>query len=232
MPTSFTSAVLLMELTEKAVETCGLRRREIAVPSYYIDLSRLLPSCGELFPILSANARQQLRRAVRYFECSGPLQLRRAATIAEADGFFAALKELHSASWEQRGEQHAFTTPFFEAFHRLLIRRSLDAGATELFKASAGDRVIGYLYNFRLQGRVYAYQSGFAYDDRVARPGAVTHAMAIRDAYRSGAAIYDFLAGRNRLKKSFSTRCEPMMWQVIQQPRQAFRNRATWRSRA
>jgi CelD/BcsL family acetyltransferase involved in cellulose biosynthesis len=213
----------LMEVSETAVETCGLRRREITVPSYHIDLRRLFPSCGELFPILSANARQQLRRAVRYFECSGPLQLRRAATIAEADEFFAALKELHSASWEQRGEQHAFTTPFFESFHRLLIRRSLDAGATEVFKASAGDRVIGYLYNFRLQGRVYAYQSGFAYDDRAARPGAVTHAMAIRDAYRSGATIYDFLAGRNQLKESFSTRCEPMMWQVIQQPRLAFR---------
>jgi CelD/BcsL family acetyltransferase involved in cellulose biosynthesis len=213
----------LDEVSQTAVKAGGLRRREIAVPSYYVELRRLLPSGGELFPVLSANARQQLRRAIRYFERSGPLQLRRAATIAEADGFFAALKELHSASWEQRGEQHAFTRPFFEPFHRLLIRRGLEAGATELLKASAGDRVIGYLYNFRLRDRVYAYQSGFAYDDRAARPGAVTHAMAIRDAYRSGAANYDFLAGRNRLKESFSTHCEPMMWQVIQQPRLAFR---------
>jgi CelD/BcsL family acetyltransferase involved in cellulose biosynthesis len=213
----------LMHVSETVLEAHGLRRREIAVPSYCVELCRLFPSRGELFPVLSANARQQLRRAIRYFERFGPLQLRRAATIAEADKFFAALKELHSASWEKRGRQHAFTGPFFEPFHRLLIQRSLDAGATELLKASAGDRVIGYLYNFRLRGHVYAYQSGFAYDEPAARPGAVTHAMAIRDAYRSGAAIYDFLAGRNGLKESFSTRCEPMLWQVIQQPRLAFR---------
>ena len=47
--------------------------------------------------------------------------------------------------------------------------------------------------------------------------------MAIREACRSGAAIYDFMAGRNRLKESFATRCEPMLWQVIQQPHLKFR---------
>jgi hypothetical protein len=31
------------------------------------------------------------------------------------------------------------------------------------------------------------------------------------------------MAGRNRLKESFATRCEPMLWQVVQQPRLAFR---------
>jgi hypothetical protein len=31
------------------------------------------------------------------------------------------------------------------------------------------------------------------------------------------------MAGRNRLKQSFATRCEPMLWQVFQQPRLAFR---------
>jgi hypothetical protein len=31
------------------------------------------------------------------------------------------------------------------------------------------------------------------------------------------------MAGRNRLKQSFATRCEPMLWQVFQQSRLAFR---------
>ena len=31
------------------------------------------------------------------------------------------------------------------------------------------------------------------------------------------------MAGRNRLKESFATRCEPMLWQIVQQPRLAFR---------
>jgi CelD/BcsL family acetyltransferase involved in cellulose biosynthesis len=70
---------------------------------------------------------------------------------------------------------------------------------------------------------MYAYQSGFDDADRRERPGIVTHFLAIRHAFRSGARVYDFMAGRNRLKESFATRCEPMLWQVVQQPRIAFR---------
>src|SRR5262249_61562841 len=96
-------------------------------------------------------------------------------------------------------------------------------GGTHLLKATAGSRIIGYLYNFRLGNRIYAYQSGFAEVGRHERPGIVTHALAIRHAFQSGAQVYDFMAGRNRLKESFSTHCEPMLWQVVQQPRLAFR---------
>ena len=81
---------------------------------------------------------------------------------------------------------------------------------------------MGYLYNFRLGDRIYAYQSGFADADQHERPGIVTHALAIRHAFQSGARVYDFMAGRNRLKESFATRREPMLWQVFQQPRLAF----------
>jgi len=133
------------------------------------------------------------------------------------------MKALHRTSWERRGRPHSFAGEFFEPFHRLLIERSFAEDATQLLKACAGDRVIGYLYNFRLGNRVYAYQSGFDDADRRERPGIVTHFLAIRHAFRSGARVYDFMAGRNRLKESFATRCEPMLWQVVQQPRLAFR---------
>jgi CelD/BcsL family acetyltransferase involved in cellulose biosynthesis len=213
----------LLRAPETAVEASGLGRSEIVVPSYCVELRHLTQGGGELVPVLSANARQQLRRAIRYFERSGSLELRRAATVTEAHEFFAALKELHSASWERRGKPHAFTRAFFEPFHQLLIKRCIDTGATQLLRVSAGARAIGYLYNFRLNNHIYAYQSGFAYDEGAARPGVVTHALAITEAYRSGAVIYDFMAGRDRLKESFATRCEPMLWQVIQQPRLALR---------
>ncbi|HXO89509.1 MAG TPA: GNAT family N-acetyltransferase [Stellaceae bacterium] len=212
----------LLRPPEEAVEGRGLGRVETVVPSYSVDLRQLSPS-GELDPVLSANARQQLRRAFRQFERTGPLQLSAATTTGEALDFFAGLKTLHCASWERRSRAHAFTRAFFEPFHRLLIERSFAAGGVQLLKASVGDRVIGYLYNFRLGTRIYAYQSGFADADRHERPGIVTHALAIRHAFRSGAGVYDLMAGRNRLKESLATRCEPMLWQIFQQPRLAFR---------
>ena len=210
-------------LPEAALRRWGLGCREISLPSYSVDLCRLEDSGGELYPVLSANARQQLRRGLRYFDRFGALRLVEAATVAEALTFFHAMKELHCASWERRGRPHSFSGGFFEPFHRLLIERSFAGGGTQLLKACAGDRVLGYLYNFRLGNRVYAYQSGFDDADHRERPGIVTHFLAIRHAFRSGAGVYDFMAGRNRLKESFATRCEPMLWQTVQQPRLAFR---------
>jgi CelD/BcsL family acetyltransferase involved in cellulose biosynthesis len=96
-------------------------------------------------------------------------------------------------------------------------RAQLSGGETQLLRATAGGRVIGYLYNFRLGDRIYAYQSGFADAEGREPPGIVAHALAIRHAFQSGARVYDFMAGRNRLKEGFSTRCEPMLWQVFQQ---------------
>jgi CelD/BcsL family acetyltransferase involved in cellulose biosynthesis len=210
-------------LPEAALGRCRLRCHETSLPSYSVDLCRLEDSDGELYPVLSANARQQLRRTLRYFERLGALRLAEAASVAEALAFFDAMKELHCASWERRGRPHSFSGGFFEPFHRLLIERSFAEGGTQLLKACAGDRVLGYLYNFRLGNHVYAYQSGFDDSDRRERPGIATHFLAIRHAFRSGARVYDFMAGRNRLKESFATRCEPMLWQTVQQPRLMFR---------
>lgn len=209
-------------LPAETLQRHGLVYSETAVPSYSVDLTRLHESGGELYPVLSPNARQQLRRALRHFERFGPLHLSEAASLEEARGFFIAMKTLHCASWERRGRTHSFSGGFFEPFHRLLIERNFAEGGTQLLRACAGDRVIGYLYNFRLGNRIYAYQSGFDDADKRERPGIVAHSLAIRHAFRAGARVYDFMAGHNRLKESFATRCEPMLWQVVQQPRFAF----------
>ena len=213
----------LRRLSEAALSAHRLLRRETAVPSYSVELDRLASCGGALDPVLSTNARQQLRRAFRRFEAQGALRLREATTMAEAQDWFSGLKALHCASWARRGIAHAFSGGFFEPFHRLLIERSFAEGAIQLIETRVGERVIGYLYNFRRDGHLYAYQSGFADADPRERPGAVTHALAIRDAFCSGLRVYDFMAGHNRLKASFATRCEPMLWQVVQQPRLAFR---------
>ena len=92
----------LLRLPEAAVEGCGLREPKHAS----LLFGRSLPaggSGGELYPVLSANARQQLRRALRYFERFGPLRLARRQRVAEALAFFDAMKALHCASWERRG---------------------------------------------------------------------------------------------------------------------------------
>lgn len=213
---------MMQTLPAGVIAQYDLGRHQTEVPSYWVGLDRLAASDGDLYPALSRNARQQLRRGIRHFERFGELRLDRAAGRDEARAFFAELKDLHIATWQSRGKPHSFSRPFFEVFHHELIDRHVAGGAVQVLRARAGSRLIGYLYNFRLADRVYAYQSGFAYAEKLARPGAVAHALAIRDAYRSGASDYDFLAGRNRLKESYATDSAPMLWEVVQQPRLAF----------
>ena len=65
----------------------GLGRTKIETPCYWVDLDRLAASDGELYPVLSSNARQQLRRAMRYFERFGQPRLERATSKPDADTF-------------------------------------------------------------------------------------------------------------------------------------------------
>jgi CelD/BcsL family acetyltransferase involved in cellulose biosynthesis len=167
-------------LPEEAVKSRGLGRSETSVPSYSVELALLAPGGGVLYPVLSANARQQLRRAFRSFERRGSPCLTEAATLEEALKFFAERKAWHCTSWERRGKVQAFTGAFFEPFHRRLIESCFDDGGIQLLRASVGERIIGYLYNFRQGSRIYAYQPGFAEAARGERLGVVAHALARR----------------------------------------------------
>ena len=152
---------------------------------------------------LSRNSRQQLRRSMRAYECKGPLTVEVARDTQSALTFFSQMRALHVSSWTRRENRHAFSNPFFETFHRSLIRHGVANGTVDLLRVSAGDQAIGYLYNFRHDGTVSSYQSGFDDVDRRLRPGYVCHALAIAHYAAAGMSSYDFLGGTNQLKQSF-----------------------------
>jgi len=199
-----------------AFEISGSLHRLERVPSFAVDLA------GDPIEALSRNSRQQLARAMRLCAEDGPLAIDEARDPEEALRFFEAMKPLHIAHWARRGKRHAFSQPFFETFHRALIVDGIASAAVELLRIRAGATPLGYLYNFRHERRVYAYQSGFDGMDR-RRPGYVSHALAIRRAAQRGDQIYDFMAGANRLKESFASRRYGMDWHVVQKGHVRFR---------
>jgi CelD/BcsL family acetyltransferase involved in cellulose biosynthesis len=187
--------------------------------SAYLDLAQLRRSGRALVHALSRNTRHQLARACRLYETIGPLSLHSAQTADEALVMLEQLKELHQKSWRRRGRPGCFAAPVFETFHRDLIRDRFRHGEIQLLRAAAGNRPIGYLYNFAHGDRVYAYQSGFDYSaDGRLKPGLVSHALAIEQAMCEGFAIYDFMAGENRLKASFASHWSEMVWLSVQRP--------------
>ncbi|HTT84147.1 MAG TPA: GNAT family N-acetyltransferase [Rhizomicrobium sp.] len=167
---------------------------------------------------LSRNSRHQLRRSLRACAALGQVRIESARSAAEAQAWFGELKGLHVGYWTRRGRHHAFYHPFFENFHRALIEAGAEEGSVVLRRISAGNAILGYLHDFRRGDRVYAYQSGF--DDARARlrPGYVAHALAMEHTARDGARCYDFLAGDNRLKRSFGDRVYAADRQVFGRP--------------
>jgi CelD/BcsL family acetyltransferase involved in cellulose biosynthesis len=200
-------------------------RRE---PGYRTPL-RQIESSGGLLSVLSRNGRQQLRRSLSQCEEFGALSVDRAEDSADALEFFVQMKDLHVQSWARRGRRHAFTCPFFETFHRALIPAGIAEGSVDLLRVKAGPHTLGYLYNFRRNGIVFSYQSGF--DDAISalRPGYVCHALAIEYYTTLGMAHYDFLAERNRLKESFGTEPYELVWRRLRRPTWGFRIEAVAR---
>jgi CelD/BcsL family acetyltransferase involved in cellulose biosynthesis len=207
-------------MADAAAQAHGL---DVAVrqqrPCAHLDLERLRRTGRAFDAALSRNTRHQLRRAWRLYEATGPLSLRQAQTPEEALAMLERLKAWHQGTWRRRGRPGCFAVPAFEAFHRDLIRDRFRHGEIRLLCAQAGDRPLGYLYNFARGGRIYAYQSGFDYaaDGRL-KPGLVSHALAIEQALGDGFAAYDFMAGDNRLKASFASDWDDMVWLTVGRP--------------
>jgi CelD/BcsL family acetyltransferase involved in cellulose biosynthesis len=197
-------------------------------PAARLDLAPLRQHDDPVAATLGRNARYQLRRARRLYQRIGPLRLRAAQDAGEALSMLDRLKDLHQRTWRRRGQPGCFANPAFETFHRDLIRDRFASGAIRLLCASAGGRPFGYLYDFAHGARVYAYQSGLDYDDdgRL-KPGLVSHALAIEQALAEGFSVYDFMAGANRLKASFASHSDHMLWIAIRRPslRTRFRRR-------
>ena len=185
------------------------RRQQRLAP--YIDLHALRVSGSDYLDSRSANTRQQIRRSNRSY---AGLTLTAAADTAQALLFFEAMLPLHGRTWHDRGVAGAFATDFMRRFHRALIGAAAPRGEVEMLRLHAGATDVGYLYNFRMNNRVHAYQSGLDHAGAGphGKPGLSGHALAVRRALAAGDAVYDFMAGDDRYKRSLASGVVSLDW--------------------
>ena len=94
----------------------------------------------------------------------------------------------------------------------------------QLLRVKSGSITVGCLYNFGHKGRVYFYQSGINYEmDEQLKPGLICQVEAIKYNANLGHAVYDFMAGDKRHRKSPSTHEGRLIWAMIQKPSFPFR---------
>lgn len=191
----------------------------------YVDLDEVRLSDGDYLSLLGSSTRYNIRRSIKEFTKQGPVTLAVARTVGEALEFLSGLKKLHQARWLSRGLPGAFGYPFFESFHEELICARFDCGEIQLIRTNAGDRIIGYLYNFLHRGIVHNYQTGFDYTicKRQYSPGLVTHSMAIEYNTSQGHRVYDLMAGSSQYKQAIGIHLGKMDWIVLQRDRLKFR---------
>lgn len=174
-------------------------------PAPTTDLCRLREAGGDFVATLGKNTRAAVRRAIRLYESEGPLRIERAANTEQALAWFDRMEALHIAAWQGRAAYHAFSNPGFGPFHKGLIAACHDLARVDVLRLSAGQSDVGFLYNFISNGRVMAYQSGFApAPDNRWKPGLVSHCLAIAHYLENGQREYDFLGGLDRYKQSLS----------------------------
>jgi CelD/BcsL family acetyltransferase involved in cellulose biosynthesis len=210
------------EMTLAAAEGRLLKEQRREAP--LVDLATIRAAGGDYVSSRSANTRYQLRRSLRRYATRGELLLAHANEAGEALAWLDALIVLHTQTWRRRGKSGAFGQPFVRRFHEALLLRALERGELELLQLTAGSHVVGYLYNFRLGGRVSAYQSGLCYPDSDSheKPGLSLHALAIERALAAGDMVYDFLAGADRYKRSLASSSIEMVWAELARPHSLF----------
>ncbi|PIE41951.1 MAG: hypothetical protein CSA49_01000 [Gammaproteobacteria bacterium] len=148
----------------------------------------------------------------------GDLKVEKAQTKSGAFEFLDELLVLHRARAKELDRQSNFDTDYGHKFHTELINNRFDHQELDFLRVTAGNTLVGVLYNLNYQGRVYFFQSGIRSEsDNKLKPGMICHHLAIQYyAEDEKNKIYDFLAGPERYKKSLSTQDELIYWYVLQ----------------
>ena len=185
--------------------------------SYGVALTPFTENADNYLSSLSSGLRRQINRCRRFYSEFGEVSMIRPNTLAGALDSFDQIAPLHELRWREEPTGSGFTNPLFVGFHKTLIEKAWPQGGVDLLTLRAGDRPIGYLYNFIFRGKVYFYLGAFVQEqDSKAKPGFLAHTMAIQEYIDQGLSYYDFMGGEADYKVRLANRHSQlyqMSWQ-------------------
>lgn len=174
--------------------------------SYYVDLEKVRSNNYDYLALIGRNRRKKIRRAIKEYEKMGEISVKIAENVPEALTIFGEMVELHQKRWSQRNQPGSLSTEYVLNSHKNLISKRFEHGEIQLLKVSAGNHIIGCLYNFVYDGRVLCADSGYSYlHANYYRPGFICDYYGILHNAEKGLLSYDFMHGEQEYKKSLST---------------------------
>jgi len=162
---------------------------------------RLEIPAGGLPAGISANFRQQLRRAGRTLE-RRDVKFRWVACEEMTEELLETVFRLHERRWSAKGRPSSFDRSR-AALHRRLIARAGPGRGPAMTLAEQGGRAVGALYGFCWRDVFAYYQMGWEPEWADARLGTILVSESIRLAGLAGARVFDFLRGAEPYKYRF-----------------------------
>jgi CelD/BcsL family acetyltransferase involved in cellulose biosynthesis len=181
-------------------------------PVAYVDLQHLTAKALAYEATLSKNTKSAVRRAAKYIENTHG----KITTVLKTEALSSLLTKdiapLHIQQWGSTEHGSGFSNPVFSEFLHLLCKEDTQSCKCEVLSFSAGELVLGYLFNIVRHNTVYFYLSAINYadSDNKYKPGMLIHTLAIEHYRQRNMSKYDFLAGKARYKESLSTHSYPM----------------------
>lgn len=156
---------------------------------------------------LSANRRQQLRRARRKLEedYPGEVVFERLTNPVQVQSALETLVELNRHRWHEEGIRSTFDETRFVNFHREMVITALERDWLRFYRLTVAGTTAALRYCFRYRDLLYDYQLTFNLDLGKYRPGEILLAYVLREAMQEGVREFDMLRGTYRYKRSWAT---------------------------
>ncbi len=148
--------------------------------------------------------RYTLRQTRRRIEAQPGARLFLWEDAARLDEAIDRLVALHRLRWQERGEEHAFSTAQYTAFHREVMHSCQANGWLRLYCLEIGGNVVAMYYFYRFRNQVHYFQGGFDPALAKLRPGLVLMGYAIQHAIGEGNRVFDMLRGEYEYKTQWA----------------------------
>ena len=173
--------------------------------AYNVDLDMVRDN-KDYLSLISPKKRYQIRRSIKEYEKMGEVKITAAKDVDEALAIYEELIDLHQKRWTERGQPGTFSNSYYTDFNKKLISTRFEHGEIEIVRITAGEQLLGCLYCFVFEGKVYGYMCGFNFlDSHLYSPGLICHYFAVLHNTARGLSCYDFLEGDYAYKKSLTT---------------------------
>jgi CelD/BcsL family acetyltransferase involved in cellulose biosynthesis len=164
---------------------------------------------------VSAKHRSNMRRLLRRMESEGVTH----EWITDADEAIEAyeqLAELHTRSWNARGQAGACASEIFSSFQRTMIRTYARQGRLWLQRLRLADETIAVYLEIEAGRQIYSYVGGVDPDFKRFSQRALTVLKVIERAASEGFECVDLLAGDYGYKHRYATRELPVTtWEAF-----------------